>query len=223
LLPDVGSASFFQTGSEFYYGVIRDQGLFILLFVVFVGSDLIARDRRYNTLQLYFSKPLTPNDYILGKLGIVASFLLMITWIPVLLLWLFGLSVETRDGYFAEVWAVPFAATGACAVLIAVAGMLVLALSAVGRRAVFIAVSWLILFGWGPMGFPVMILQALSNRESWGLIRMAGNVDHVAAWFFGVPGPYEFHPLASLAVVVAVVVACYVVLRRKIVPVEVVL
>lgn len=222
-MPEVGSSRFLETGNDFFYGALRDQGLFILLFVVFVGSDLIARDRRYNALQLYFSKPLTSNDYILGKLGIVGSILLMITWVPVLLLWLFGLSVETRPGYFAEVWSVPLATTAYCVVLVGVAGMLMLALSAAGRRAVFIALTWLIVFGWGPMGFPVMILQALTGRQAWGLVHLSGNVDQLGAWFFGVEGPYRIHPLASLVVAVAVVAACYALLRRKIAPVEVVL
>jgi hypothetical protein len=88
---------------------------------------------------------------------------------------------------------------------------------------VFIAVSWLILFGWGPMGFPVMILQALSHRETWGLIHLSGDVEQIGAWLFGVKGPYDFSPVASLVVCLAVVGGCYALLRKKIAPVEVVL
>jgi len=42
----------FADGMDFYLGVLEKQGLWVLLFVVLVGSDLIAQDRRHNALQI---------------------------------------------------------------------------------------------------------------------------------------------------------------------------
>ena len=49
---------------------------------VYVGSGLIANDRRANALQIYLSKPLTRTEYVLGKLAVLMTFLLLVTWIP---------------------------------------------------------------------------------------------------------------------------------------------
>lgn len=213
----------FADGMDFYLGMLEKQGLFVLLFVVLVGSDLIAQDRRHNALQIYFSKPLTPNDYILGKLGIVGTFLMGITWVPVLLLWLFALTLQIRTDYFSAVWSVPLVATVFCVLQLLVAGLLILALSAVGKRAIFVGVSWILLFGYGPLQGIIPLVQGLSGNDLWGLLHVSGNLQHVGEWLFGLPGHGDYHPLASLAMLGLVTALSYVVLRRKIRPVEVVL
>jgi len=48
-------------------------------------------------------------------------------------------------------------------------------------------------------------------------------MEHVGAWWFGAGAPEDFHPGLSLAVLLGVIVGCYVLLRQRIKPVEVVL
>ena len=225
LLPDLQGSAFFKTGPGFFFDVMNHElvTLSVMIFVVLVGSDIIAQDRRHNALQIYFSKPITPNDYLLGKLGIVGVVLAGAVWVPLLLLWLFAVAVNTQDGYFGQVWLVPLHITVFYLFTVAGAGLLMLTLSSVGRRAVFIAVSWIILFGWGPSAAPSWVMQQLSGNDYWALTRLAGNIEHVGSWIFGVDTDRGFHPLLSLLVLSVVMVACYVILRRRIRPVEVVL
>ena len=213
----------FEDGMGFYLDVLEKQGLWVLLFVVLVGSDLIAQDRRHNALQIYFSKPLTPNDYILGKLGIVGSFLMGITWLPVLLLWLFALTLQIRSDYLASVWSVPLVATVYCVLLLLVAGLLVLALSAIARRAIFVGVSWILIFGYGPLQGIIPLVQGLSGNDYFGLLHVSGNLQDVGAWLFGLSGHGDYPPAVSLLALVVVAALSYAVLRRRIRPVEVVL
>src|SRR5262249_20816060 len=49
-------------------------------------SGLIANDRRANALQIYLSKPLTRAEYVFGKLTILMTFLLLVTWVPAIVL-----------------------------------------------------------------------------------------------------------------------------------------
>ncbi len=212
-----------EVGAKFFWGAIDQQGFIVLLFVVLVGSNLIAADRRFKALQLYFSKPLTPLDYILGKLGIVGTFLVLTVWMPVMLLWIFGLMIEPTAEFFGAVWFVPFSLTLYTLLLIAVAGLLILALSAVGQKGVFIAGAWIILFGYGPFQLVILLLRELSGQAFWSLLSVERDLEHVGAWFFGNATDPELHPVASLAVLLVVVAACYAVLRRRIRPVEVVL
>ena len=62
------------------------QNIFVFIMTVWLGSALIAEDRRANALQIYLSKPLTRVEYIFGKLAILVTFLLLITWVPAILL-----------------------------------------------------------------------------------------------------------------------------------------
>jgi ABC-2 type transport system permease protein len=213
----------FADGMDFYWSTLQQQSFIVLLFMAFVGSDLIARDRRHNALQIYFSKPLTVNDYILGKLGILAAFALFVTWVPILLLWLFALTLQLRADYLRDVWSLPLVATAYCALMILVMGGLMLALSSVGRRAIIIVVSFIVVYGYGPLQGVTEILKGLSSNEYWGLLRIAGNLDQVGAWWFGARRPEDFHPSLSLLALAALIAGCYWLLRRRIRPVEVVL
>ena len=58
---------------------LEQQNFFVFLLAVYVGSGLIAQDRKANALQIYLSKPLTRLDYIAGKMAILATFLLFVT------------------------------------------------------------------------------------------------------------------------------------------------
>src|SRR5262249_28758898 len=58
----------------------------VFLITVYVGAGLIANDRRANALQIYLSKPLTRAEYIFGKLAVLITFLLAVTWVPAIAL-----------------------------------------------------------------------------------------------------------------------------------------
>ncbi len=213
----------FETGAGFFWEALSRQGLWVVVFTVMVGADLIAADRRHRALQLYFSKPITPNDYLLGKLGVIAAFQLLVSWVPMMLLWLFALMLEPTGAYLATIWAVPVGVTLYALLTAFVAGGLMLLMSSIGQRTVYIAGAWLILFAYGPFRFVAEILKALSGNEYFGLLALESDLEQVGAWIFGVEGPHEFHPAFSLLVVAAVVAISYLALRRRIRPVEVVL
>ncbi len=71
-----------QTFREFLEG----QDTFIFFLTIYIGTGLIANDRRANALQIYLSKPLTRLEYVAGKATILAAFLLGVTWLPAVLL-----------------------------------------------------------------------------------------------------------------------------------------
>src|SRR5207247_2339727 len=62
------------------------QDMFVFFITVYAGAGLLAKDRRANALQIYLSKPLSRAEYILGKLAILMTFLLLITWVPAIVL-----------------------------------------------------------------------------------------------------------------------------------------
>lgn len=212
----------FDSGAAFFWSTQNESMIWVVIFTIMVGSDLIAADRRGKALQLYFSKPITPNDYIFGKIGVVATFLLLVTWVPMMLLWLFAVALEPTGAYLAEVWRVPFVLTMHSLLLIATAGLFMLAVSATAQRSVFIAVTWIVAFGYGFI--PVIeLVKAITGVEIWSLLNMAGNLAQVGAWMFGADYDTAVHPALSLLALGGALVGAYAWLRRRIEPVEVVL
>ena len=57
--------------------------LFMMVMILVVsGAGLISDDLKYNSLQLYFSRPLEKRDYLTGKAAVILFFLLLLTVVP---------------------------------------------------------------------------------------------------------------------------------------------
>ena len=97
------------------------------IFVAAQAPQLISRDLRFRTVTLYFSRPLTREDYVLAKFGALASALFILLSAPILVLSVggvlakFGVWQQTKNFLAAEVGALVFALilTGVSAVLAA--------------------------------------------------------------------------------------------------------
>src|SRR5437763_10836105 len=79
-------AAFLAPTGETFRQFLEQQGFFVFVITVYVGAGLIANDRRVNALQIYLSKPLTRGEYVFGKLSVLMTFLVAITWVPAIVL-----------------------------------------------------------------------------------------------------------------------------------------
>jgi ABC-2 type transport system permease protein len=71
-----------QTFREF----VEQQGAFGFFVTIYTGAGLIANDLRANALQIYLAKPLGRAEYIAGKFAVLATFLLLVTFMPAFML-----------------------------------------------------------------------------------------------------------------------------------------
>ena len=62
-----------------YYTYVQ---VILALFVAAVGPELVGRDQRSRTLPLYFSRPLTRDDYVIAKLAALTTAMLALTLLP---------------------------------------------------------------------------------------------------------------------------------------------
>src|SRR5215831_9820867 len=79
-------AAFLAPKAETFRQFLDQQEIFVFFVTVYIGAGLIANDRRANALQIYLSKPLTRAEYVFGKLAILMTFLLLVTWVPAIML-----------------------------------------------------------------------------------------------------------------------------------------
>ncbi len=86
----------------------------LLLFVAIVAPDVICPDRRQRVLALMFARPLTGVDYVIAKVGAIASILVAFSLLPQIVLFLGNMLVSDSAldyfrGHLDIVWKVPVA------------------------------------------------------------------------------------------------------------------
>jgi hypothetical protein len=113
-----------------------------MLLVLVVGPTLVSRDLRFNALPLYFSRPLRRVDYFVGKLGVIGFFLAATQMAPAAAAYLLGVVFSLDVGVVRDtvrlLWAVPVYGL----IVTLSAGTLILALSSLSRRSIYVAITW---------------------------------------------------------------------------------
>ncbi len=126
------------------YGYFMHVELFFsMILILIVGPGLISQDLRVNALPLYFSRPLRRVDYFLGKLGVISFFLGMVTILPTLIAWLFGLLFSLNLHVAVQTFSILVGALLYGLIICLSAGTLMLALSALSRNSRYVALFWL--------------------------------------------------------------------------------
>ena len=135
---------FFRALAEhprFYTDMMSTQSFWALVMGVTVGAGEIAEDLRTGALAFYLGRPVTRFDYVLGKVAAVSAVVMLVTLLPVLVLFTAQALFEGRWGWVtSHAKAIPSAVAYACVLSLFVSG-LVLGMSAVARRRLWATVS----------------------------------------------------------------------------------
>jgi len=76
---------------KFFMGLMSTQSFCAFLMTAFIGPGLVSPDLTNNALPLYFCRPLSRTEYVLGRACVLLFLLSFVTWVPGILV--FG--VET--------------------------------------------------------------------------------------------------------------------------------
>jgi ABC-2 type transport system permease protein len=113
-----------------------------MILILLIGPSLISQDLRFNSLPLYFSRPLGRLDYFVGKLGVIAVFLGAVTILPCLISYILGLAFSLDGSILHDTYRILLASLGYGLVIVLSAGALILALSSLSRNSRYIALFW---------------------------------------------------------------------------------
>ncbi|HTM25513.1 MAG TPA: hypothetical protein VL225_09995 [Vicinamibacterales bacterium] len=213
-------ASILAPTPETFRQFLEQQDFFVFIITVYVGAGLIANDRRANALQIYLSKPLMRTEYIAGKLAVLLTFLLLVTFVPAMLLLLLK---GIFDGNFTflkhNVFLVPAITIGSL-IQVTLAAFTMLALSSLSKSARYVGILYV-----GITFFTTAIYGALyaitgSSRVSW--ISIGANVSQVVDVVFRLKPRYATPWQVSVLVIVGLVVTSMSILERRVRGVEVV-
>ena len=141
---------------------------FILLLVTLAGPNLISLDLRYNALPLYLSRPVTRLDYFLGKLGVIAALVAAVAVLPAAAAYVLGVCFSLDLTVLRDTWRLLPAGIAYGSLIVVSAGTLMLALSSLSRRSLYVGLTWIGLFliGWTVAGRLGRIHHESLEREA---------------------------------------------------------
>jgi hypothetical protein len=111
------------------------QGVLMVMVVGLIAPPLISQDIRSRAFLLYFSRPLTRFEYLLGKLAIVWAYMALISLAPALALYVLGVLLSPNLGVFDATWDLPLRITAASIVLMLPTSVLALCFSSLTQEA----------------------------------------------------------------------------------------
>jgi len=118
-----------DVNGKFFLGFLGAQGGLAFFLTAFIGPGTIAPDLANNALPLYFCRPFSRAQYVLGKFGTLFYLLSLITWMPGLIL--FGIEASLSGGaWFRENWTYGFAILFTSLIYILMISLIAMALSA---------------------------------------------------------------------------------------------
>ncbi|HYM74746.1 MAG TPA: ABC transporter permease [Candidatus Dormibacteraeota bacterium] len=115
--------------SRFFFRYMSVQGVLAFLLTAFVGPGLISPDLANGALPLYFCRPFSRAEYVLGKSSVLAITLSQITWIPGVVLFVIQASFAGVSWTWSNLWIAGSLVVSAL-IWIAILSLLSMALSA---------------------------------------------------------------------------------------------
>jgi ABC-2 type transport system permease protein len=206
------NARFFQ----FFCGF---QSALAYLLTAFVGPGLVAPDLANNALPLYFCRPFTRTEYVLGKMSVLMILLSLITWVPGLLLFLIQSSLAGSEWLHSNLW-IAGAIFGGLFLWDVVLSLIALALSAWVKWRIAAGALILGVFFAGA-GFGAAINSIVRTKYG-GLIDLAQVMSNIWAKMFRDDAVPDVPVADSWAVLALVCALCLWLLARRVKAFEVV-
>lgn len=214
------AATFLAPSTQMFRDFLSQQGIFVFLITVYVGSGLIANDRRANALQLYLSKPVTRAEYVLGKMTVLALFLLAVTWLPAVLLLVLQIAFSGSFTFLKANSSLIASITLYCLLTVIVITFGMTALSSLSRSSRFVGILFAGLLLFSDAMFHALRFITGSSAVSW--VSVQASLDQVGDLIFRQAPRHQTPVAVSCIVLLAVLVISASVLERRVRGVEVV-
>lgn len=209
------------------------QGVLMVMVVGLIAPPMISQDVRSRAFLLYFSRPLTRGEYLLGKLASVWAYLSMISTLPALALYVLGVLLSPNLSVISATWDLPFRIAAASLVLMLPTSALALCFSALTQESRYAGFAWFAVWilGWFTFsaatsaevlnaqqdslrsGVPMQI-QEILEQSSWTHVSLYHTLGRVQSWVFGFASFREV--LVSTVILAAVTLMALAILLRRI-------
>ncbi len=211
------------------------QALLILFLVGSIAPALISRDLRSRAYLMYFSRPIGKLEYIVGKLLIPTAFIVFVTTLPALALYVFAVMMSPDLSVIWSTWDIPIRIIGATVTLVIPTASLALMLSSLTQESRFANFAWFAVWALGHGAWLAIVLatavrlnEAPVEAEvmSTGLVQnmsvlsLYNNLGDIQSWIFGF-GNFADVWRGILALAMITVISLVILYRRVSAPIRV--
>ena len=171
-----GSKQLLTIDNKFFFVFITVQGVLGFMLTAFTGPGLISPDLANGALPLYFCRPFSRAEYVLGKASVLAILLSEITWVPGLVLFAVQASLAGSSWTWNHLWIVSSLVLSSF-LWIAILSLLAMALSAwVKWRIVAGALLLAVLFFGGGFGQAINAVMRTQSGHFIDIVYLIGTV-----------------------------------------------
>ena len=213
-------AQFLALTGETFRQFLDQQQIFVFFITVYVGAGLIANDRRANALQIYLSKPLTRAEYIFGKLAILMSFLLLVTWVPAIVLLIVQISFAGNFAFLKNNLYLFPAISVFASIQVTMVAAAMLALSSLSKSSRYVAILYAAVIFFSQAIYGVLTVVTRSTQLSW--ISFPANLSQLGDVIFRLPPKYDTPWPVALLMIVGLIIVSGFILERRVRGIEVV-
>lgn len=214
------------------------QGVLMVMVMGLIAPPMISQDVRSRAFLLYFSRPLTRGEYLLGKLSSLWVYLSVISTLPALALYVLGVLLSPNLSVVSATWDLPFRIVAASIVLMLPTSVLALCFSSLTQESRYAGFGWFAVWilGWftftaasSAEAFEAMNAQQEAFRtgrsivlpqSSWTHVSLYHTLGRVQSWVFGF-ADFRDVLVSSVILIVVTVIALTILLRRISAPMRV--
>jgi ABC-type transport system involved in multi-copper enzyme maturation permease subunit len=219
---DVEAISFLDVTPKYFKGYFTNDFLLFMLvmIMVFCGAGLISNDLKYNSLQLYFSRPIKKKDYFMGKAAVIAFFLFLITLVPGIVFILMKLIFSGSFKFLLDYPWLFFSVVGYSVFITAFLAFYTLLLSSINKNQRYVAILIFGLYIFSDILFG--IFYGIFRSRYFSLLSIKNNIQQVGAALFGQRAPYDISWIYSFLIITLFCVISGFILNKRVRGIEVV-
>lgn len=206
------------------------QGILLVFLIGHIAPNLIAQDLRSRAYLIYFSRPITRLEYVLGKATVVFGYVMMITTVPALALYVLGVLLSPDLSVIWHTWDLPLRILAASCVLMVPTTSLALCFSSLTYESRYASFAWYAVWvlGWVAYanltasemtGHGIHSLDAAGGR--WTLVSLYHLLGVVQTWVFGLEVSRETVASGVMILGIITVVSYAVLLNRVSAPMRI--
>ena len=171
-----------QVDAKMFFDYLRGQAPMIFLLSLLAGSGMICNDFRDNLTEVYFSKPLTWRDYVLGKSLTLILLGLLLTAVPGIFLVVLHNLLAPGMKTIAATWWLPFPIMAFSLIMVCSCALCVLASSSIfkGQNTAGVAI---LMFVIANAGF-AQVLAQLVKQPTYGLLAYPATINMLGELMF---------------------------------------
>lgn len=176
------------------------QGTAILFLLGFITPGMISQDVRSRAFLLYFSRPIGRFEYILGKMFVPVVFISLVTLLPAICLFIFGVTLSPDLSVLKATWDIPIRIIVASLFVIVPTCSIAMMLSSITQESRFATFAWFAIWALGHAAWMAILITQSFRFESrpfseevlnssivndWSVVSLYNNMSSVQSRIFG--------------------------------------